>query len=179
MMIGALRFDGGIVDLTEPNGVVLRFRITGHLARMRYGTAILLPDDVIMRCWPPTGEYAPRPYISAADMEMLIGALLKDDGLTPSERPRPETSYTSLERVINDLPDDGSFVVRDAMSPVGMVEGITVYRKLKSCPRCRGSGYERYTAPLDAIGPVLSNAPYTLGKASVTVRERRCDHKPA
>jgi hypothetical protein len=133
-----------------------RFRVAAALASMRYGTTTVIPARIVAESFSPTGEHD-RSFAGAIRaMALALGGN------------RPESSYTSVERVERDLPDDGSYRV-ELLSD----GSIAVRRLLMCCPRCHGEGQYRVleTRP---IGPVDVVCPVS----TMTVKLVPCDHVP-
>jgi hypothetical protein len=147
-----------IPHLAMLDDVGLRFSLADRMARLRYGDTVEIGAAVVMKCWPPTGEHD-RSVEGAA--RALAIALYGG---------RPETSLTSVERIKNDLPDDGSYAVRPVTFPRA---GIAVARDLYKCPRCRGRGIETYYEPQPVSAVYLS-----AEDTGITVLTRECDHVP-
>lgn len=134
----------------------LRFAIASELARMRYGDTKVITAQVVMEAFPPTGEHDRSFAGTFQAMALSLGGN------------RPETSYTSVERVQNDLPDDGSFLVEEDY------EGnIRIHRLLRCCPHCHGEGW-RYKCPATKITINLSCA---SAPTSVTIERIECTHE--
>jgi hypothetical protein len=99
----------------------LRFHLASVLNRMPYGRSRVIKREQAVKAWPPTGDHAPRTF------ENDFRALALANGGN-----RPETSYTTLERITNDL--DGSFDVRE-----DLVSGDWyIHRRDRDCPKCHG-----------------------------------------
>ncbi len=115
----------------EREDVFGRFRAAEALATLPYGTSINLEDSVVRRLWPPTGEHDRSFEGYFRSLSLAVGGN------------RPETSYTTEERIKRDLPRD--FEIE--RSPM---DGRWRFRRpLSACPRCQGEGRYRQMRRLD------------------------------
>lgn len=135
----------------------LRFRLAARLGRLGFGEAYRVERDLAARAWPPTGDHD-------RSIEGAIRALALAAG-----GHRPETSYTTKERIERDL--DETFVV-DHDEYTG---DWIVLRPVKNCPKCHGFGtyreYERFAAT-----PSPLDAGFEDATAIVAYKTIRCDH---
>lgn len=107
----------------------LRFKLANRLIRLQYGSGQRVNRDMALEAWPPTGDHD-------RSMEGAFRAMaLANSGN------RPEESYTTIERIQNDL-DDSFRVYQD---PDG---NFIVERLLGRCPRCHGSGQYKVRKPM-------------------------------
>lgn len=136
----------------------LRFYLARKLIGMPYGGTELVPGYDAARAWPPTGDHD-------RSIEGAMRALALAAGGN-----RPESSYTTKERIIRDL--DDSFDAEQRFD--GDWE---IHRRLSCCPTCRGSGvYKAWLPSDDDDGPDISaELPMT---ATVKVSVLKCNHKP-
>lgn len=138
--------------------LTFRFYMSDALIKMKYGEAINLPSYVIEFAWPPTGDYDRS--IDAAIHAMFLSA----------GGHRPETSMTSLERIQGDL--DETFGITERRYDREWV----IYRKLSSCPRCRGSGVIRVAEEVSKLCPI---GPADISASSMAaVKTIPCEHLP-
>lgn len=136
--------------------IALRFALVAKLMRMRYGDSLVISGDDVMSAWPPTGDHD-------RSMEGAFRAMALSNGGN-----RPEESYTTEERIENDL--DGSF--KFDRQPFD--RSYVFHRKVSACPKCRGEGRLRKFP--DA--PALYAGPADITDEVVNVTWETCDHKP-
>jgi hypothetical protein len=142
--------------MTEDIG--LRFSLAGKLMRMRYGDSLQVSADTVLRAWPPTGDHD-RSFEGAFRAMSLA-----------SSGNRPEESYTTEERIKNDLDDSFQF----AQQPY---DGSYIFhRKVSACPKCKGTGRIRQFP--DAPAFFDPNAPVSFDDV-ITVTVVDCDHAPS
>lgn len=137
----------------------LRFRLAAQLNRMRYGDRQIVSQDDAQKAWPPTGDHD-------RSFEGAFRAMALANGGN-----RPETSYTTQERIQRDL-DETFDVVQNALDGDWVIR-----RRLSACPHCRGEGFVRFV-PRDserAFSPAMAVSMEEV----VTVETRPCDHRPA
>lgn len=139
--------------------LALRFRLGARLLKMRYGTSYAIDGDKAHMAWPPTGDHD-------RSIEGAIRAIALARG-----GHRPETSYTTAERITNDL--DGSFDEPEFRPSVSGGQWI-IHRKLSACPHCRGGGW---------VSVYPEPSPLALDEsdlliATATVQKARCEHLP-
>lgn len=136
--------------------IALRFSVVGNLMKMRYGDSQVIGRKVIEKSFRPTGDHD-------RSIEGAIRAL----SLTMSGN-RPEASYTTDERLKNDL--DNSFVW-----DIDPMSGDYVFHRLaRHCPHCRGSGYVKKPAPLSCRVDFDAK----IEDAVVTIDQVPCRHEP-
>jgi hypothetical protein len=145
------------VSRHDTDAVALRFKLATMLGRLRYGDEVRIDEHVVMTCWPPTGDY-----------DRSDAALWSSFALEMGDH-RPETSYTSIERIERDLPADNSYIVREVSFPT---REVVVTRKLTACPHCQGRGTIRYIErkPLVMSGP---------SEEVAFTQTRQCEHEPS
>lgn len=144
-------------SLDEIEKTQLRFKLAGQLIRMPYGNARIIDRDTALAAWPPTGDHD-------RSMAGAFRAMALANGGN-----RPEDSYTTIERIQNDL--DESFSVCEEMNG-----GYSVARLLRHCPRCRGSGQYRKRLP-STFEPLAFDEVIPM-TATETVEIVECDHRP-
>lgn len=135
----------------------LRFALGRKLHAMPYGISLHIEGCQVRSAWPPTGEHAP-----STDLNIFRALALAHGGN------RPETSYTTDERIENDL--DGSFKWHR-----NDIEDYFVFHRLAShCPQCAGSKQrrklERVAFSVSLMDEVSECAP---------IRTEPCDCRPA
>ena len=136
-----------------------RFAIIKRLLKLRYGESVGLSARMVRDAFPPTGDY------DISTEGVLRAMALADAGH------RPESSYTTTERLERDL--DGSFTWQFIENERDVV---LFHRHLEKCPKCGGSGH--YLVPQD-----VPDSPFDYtddgGVMSVcTERFEECDHAP-
>lgn len=142
--------------------IALRFNLAHRFAKMRYGDYYHIDRFDAFDCWPPTGNHDHSIEGAMRAMALAFGGN------------RPETSYTTLERIQRDLPEDGSFVV-DGPQPFD--GSYIVHRKVSACPKCRGSGVKVVPLPRP-IEPIESANLDMVSKSIINQAIVECDHKP-
>lgn len=136
----------------------LRFSLAHGLLAMKYGDTRQLTANIVDKAWPPTGDYDRSEAGFFKAMALAAGGN------------RPEESYTTMERINNDL--DNSFLVeRDQLSG-----GYSFHRRLSACPRCRGAGVYKVWRETE-FSPLAFTASVPMDEV-VSVEVRQCDHKP-
>lgn len=141
---------GGVDDIG------LRFYLAKQLAKMRYGEKVAIPHSVVNHAWPPTGDHDRSFEGSFRAMALAFGGH------------RPESSYTTEERIMRDL--DDSFRVERMYYDR---EDHWLIERLKShCPKCRGDGYydewDMSKAPMRFDPDIPVEASATVSKVRIT-----------
>lgn len=141
------------------SNIQLRFYLAKVLHRMRYGETRTVSQDQAMRAWPPTGDHAPR------TLENDFRALSLARG-----GHRPETSYTTQERIINDL--DETFDVSQ-----NIVSGDwNIHRRARECPKCHGRKYMQSIESASFSVASLDEMPEA--ESVRAIKTEACDCKP-
>lgn len=145
----------------EHRNIQLRFDLAAFLIRMPYGTTKILVEEQVSRAWPPTGDYAPR----TLENDFRAFALAADGH-------RPETSYTTKERIINDL--DGTFDVKKDLITGDWI----IHRRAHDCPKCHG---RKYVESVDRPALTAVSLAETVGyeESIYKIKTEPCDCKPA
>lgn len=143
----------------EVENIRLRFDLAEQLLKLPYGTGHIIDQDIATMAWPPTGDHDRS--VEGAFRAMALANAAN----------RPEESYTTIERIQNDL--DDSFRVTQEMTGEYLV-----VRLLHHCPLCRGSGHYRRRLP-EKFVPLAFDAdiPITVTTA-VKDEVVKCDHWP-
>ena len=141
--------------MTENTG--LRLQLVRDLMRLPYGWNYAIPGKQVRAAWPPTGDHD-RSFEGA-----LHAIALQSGGH------RPETSYTTEERISNDL--DGSFSWQIRPEDDKWV----FHRKDSACPKCQGR-LEIRTRRLEVVPPFDANVMPDLRE---TVDFEECDQHGA
>ena len=137
----------------------LRWAIGAKLMAMRYGNSIVIGGDKIASAFPPTGDHD-------RSMEGAFRAMALANGGN-----RPEESYTTDERIRNDL--DGSFVWD--IEP--MSRNYVFHRLVSSCPHCKGSGYVQKPRSVSARVPMYESSS-VMSTEKTIVDRKPCSHDP-
>jgi hypothetical protein len=106
--------------MSEHEDLQLRFTLVRELMEMPYGYARKLDGRMVRRAWKPTGDYDRSFEAGFRAMALASGGH------------RPETSYTTDERITNDL--DGSFKWHERLEDGDYV----FHRRNDACPKCKG-----------------------------------------
>lgn len=142
--------------MTEDIG--LRLKLVEELLSLPYGELKVISHKDGVKAWPPTGVH----NMTELGMWTSIALALDDH--------RPETSYTTIERIENDL--DGSFDI--SIEP--NLFDFVIKRKLKYCPHCRGKGeikiYERPILTNEILNETISE------QQDIYHKIIKCSHKP-
>ena len=147
---------GDVDDLT------LRFHLQRQLMRMKYGEMVLIPHEVVVHAWKPTGDYD-------RSFEGAFRALALSAG-----GHRPEESLTTEERIRRDL--DGSFRFERRYWEA---DRRWLFERMKShCPHCHGEGYLDIYEPSEP--PPLFDPYAEIDVMTVTISKKRitCEHAP-
>ena len=136
---------------------VLRFGLVDELKRMRYGAVRTMPGNWCRRAWKPTGDHD-------LSFEGTFRSLALAEG-----GHRPETSYTTDERIRMDLGNEFSWQIL-------YESGDYLFtRHLDACPKCRGrGGYQAIVGDL----PEFVRAEEFDPNQTVEINWVKCDHKP-
>lgn len=136
----------------------LRFSLVHRLMGMRYGRSVVIDRSDVQKAWPPTGDH------DNSDLGVFRAMALAAGGN------RPEDSYTTEERISNDL--DKSFTWD--MQPW---DGNYVFhRKVSACPKCKGQG--SYQAYDETVSPLFDLSASVPMDETITVKTVTCDHSP-
>ena len=106
--------------MDEADDIGLRFFLVAQLMRMPYGWNCVIEGDKARRAWKPTGDHDRSPESIFRAAALAVGGN------------RPETSYTTDERIERDL--DGSF--KWSVDP--MTGDYRFRRRDDACPKCKG-----------------------------------------
>lgn len=106
--------------MSDADDIGLRFYLVAQLMRMPYGWNRVIEGDKARRAWKPTGDHDRSPESIFRAAALAVGGN------------RPETSYTTDERIERDL--DGSF--KWSVDP--MTGDYRFHRRDDACPKCRG-----------------------------------------
>lgn len=137
----------------------LRFKLAHRLLRLQYGSGQVINRDTALEAWPPTGD-------QDRSIEGAFRAMALANGGN-----RPEESYTTIERIQNDV--DDSFTVYQDLDGHFVVE-----RLLGCCPRCRGSGQYKVRKPMKFDHRVcMANVPIS-DDLVIDSEIVDCDHVP-
>lgn len=149
------------IKIGEIDGVALRFYLAGQLAKMRYGERVAIPHKIVNKAWPPTGDHDTSFEGSFRAMALAFGGL------------RPETSYTTQERIERDL--DETFRVERMYYEND--QRWLIERKLRCCPQCHGDGYfEEWDFGPERMSPMEIGEVVT--EMTVAKKRFKCDHAP-
>lgn len=133
----------------------LRFALVRELMRMPYGWSRAYEGDLVRRAWKPTGDHD-RSFAGAFHAMALANG-----------GHRPETSYTTDERIKNDL--DGSFEWHDDL----LSDKYTFHRRDDACPKCKGRMGVR---TIGRVGlPTAFAADVDVGAHAITEEWERCE----
>jgi len=136
----------------------LRFALAHGLLAMKYGDRRQIAANIVDKAWPPTGDYDRSEAAFFKAMALAAGGN------------RPEESYTTMERINNDL-DDSFRVERDP------IHGHYVFhRRLSACPLCRGDGVYKVWEETQ-VSPLAFTANIPMDDV-VAIKVIQCDHKP-
>ena len=148
---------GILKERPEIDDFILRSIIVSSLFKMRYGGSCVVPGSAVRHAFRPTGEHDRSPEAFFRAMSLAAGGN------------RPETSYTTDERITNDL--DGSFEWYERPQ-----DGDYEFRRLlRHCPKCKGRGYFEAYAPLS---PLYDPSASPMMDEAVTIDRKECDHRP-
>lgn len=131
----------------------LRFYLIEELERLPYGWSKRIDGAKVRKSWPPTG-----------DQDRSMEGAFRAMGLASAGH-RPETSYTTAERIKNDLGDSFRFSV-DEMSG-----DYIFHRRDDACPKCNG----RMRVPRRTPAPPARVADFGELKGAVTISWEDCD----
>lgn len=145
------------VEFEMAEDTIFRFALVGKLARMKYGSERKINQLDALKAWPPTGDHDTSFEGAFRAMALAFGGN------------RPETPYTTEERILNDL--DPSFrVERDYYTGDWIIR-----RSASACPRCHGVGsFEMPRWIEEDIGPTE----YSSDEAVIACDRQACDCKP-
>ena len=110
-------------DIASVDAFQYRFSLGTAILKMRFGDSLVLPGYLVQHAWPPTGDY-----------DRSLDAGLRALSLAAGGH-RPESSYTTMQRIERDL--DGSFSIAEIDAYDGL--RYKFYRRAECCPLCRGS----------------------------------------
>jgi hypothetical protein len=145
--------------LEETNDIALRFFMGPRLLKMKYGEAANIPGPVVRKAWHPTGDH-----------DHSFAGAMRAISLSNSGN-RPESSYTTEERIQMDL--DDSFEV--AYYPHD--DQWIFRRKLACCPHCHGFGRVRKISEMPPVAFVdYMKIPFS---SIEKVEYETCKHDPA
>jgi len=135
----------------------LRFYLAGKLMKMAYGQNLIIPQEDVAAAWPPTGDHD-------RSFEGAFRAMALSNGGN-----RPEESYTTEQRIANDLDESFRFSQRAE-------DGKWHFeRMLSCCPKCRGSGHYRVRKPKKEEAYFSPSADIDFA-AVETFEIIKCDH---
>lgn len=138
--------------------IALRFSLVHRLMGMSYGRSVVIERSDVQKAWPPTGDH------DRSDLGFFRAMALAAGGN------RPEDSYTTEERIANDL--DKSFTW-----DVKPWDGNYVFhRKMSFCPKCKGQG--SYQACDETASPLFDPRASVSMTDTITVKSVQCDHSP-
>lgn len=139
----------------------LRFYLAAQLMKLPYGRSTAIDVVKAHKAWPPTGD-------ADRSLEGAIRALALASGGN-----RPETTYTTEQRILNDL--DDTFEVH--MHPSGL--DWIISRKATACPHCHGSGWVNVEQESE-VPDVFDHDEIPLSEKAGVMRFRRerCTHRP-
>jgi hypothetical protein len=110
-------------DLKHVDAIQFRFSLGAAILKMPFGHTLGLPGYLVQHAWPPTGDYDRSPDAGLRALFLAAGGH------------RPESSYTTMQRIERDL--DGTFSIIEFDAHDGL--HYEFYRKPECCPLCRGS----------------------------------------
>jgi hypothetical protein len=140
----------------------LRFHLVDRLMRLRYGDTMGIDADQAHMAWPPTGD-------ADHSMEGAFRAMALASGGN-----RPETTYTTAERIANDL--DDSFAPPEFID-YAQPRVWKIHRKVSACPHCRGTGWTRIYPRNEVLDLAVGDGMIRVTD-TVTVKTVKCDHHP-
>lgn len=144
-----------LVPLESLDPVKVRFALARALDDLRPGTALRISGRLVRFAWPPTGDHDHSLEGALRSAALVLGGN------------RPETSYTTSERIRRDLSEDNHL----EWSYPSAVDDVYVFRRPASdCHRCGGRGY--YRSYDRAFALTFDESPDTTLRIDV----HECDH---
>lgn len=159
MRVYPLELNDPFFNMDIIDGIMMRFHIGARLMKMNYGDAVIISEHIVQKAWPPTGDY------DRTAIGVFRAIALSNAGH------RPESSYTTEQRITNDL--DGSFQFEQHP-----FERKWIFkRKLSACPHCRGEGKVRKFREIPARAVFSHEIPSDINE-TIAYDIEDCKHEP-